>query len=135
MFSSAASGQGVDVGCREDEGRSDPESRQASGGGLADQLAPERGTPDAGDTDQYGFTRRSRAGQERELDEVADGEPANVFPKHDIINAHLVPPLLDVLDLYAVPHDRFFRQTRSEPTAASGKGGEGVARPPVNTAW
>jgi len=59
-----------------------------------------------------------RCGGQRELDEVADGEPANVFPKHDIINAHLVPPLLDVLDFDAVPHDGSFRQPEPKPTAA-----------------
>src|SRR5262249_41741704 len=103
--------QGVDMGRGEGDERPDPKSLHPGRCGLTDQLAAKSRAFDAGDPDQHRLAReRSCAGQERELDEVADGEPANVFPKHDIINAHLVPPLLDVLDLYAVPHDGSFRQ-------------------------
>src|SRR5262245_7237301 len=68
-----------------------------------DQLAAECGTSDAGNPDHKGFERR-RACQERDPDEVADFEPANLSPKLDIINALPASHFLDVLDFHGVLH-------------------------------
>ena len=98
-------GYGVNVGRGEADRRAGPESPQPRRDRPIEQFAAKRPTMNLRDPDDQSLTpERVDARQKGELDEVPDFQPANLFPKLDVVNACLPPHPLDVLDPDRVPH-------------------------------
>jgi hypothetical protein len=80
---------------------------QASRVRLADEFASEGGPPDAGDPDGYGL-KRGRAAQERDPDQIAGPEPADVLMQLNVLDALSAAHRLNILKLHAVAHAQSF---------------------------
>src|SRR5262245_47042088 len=97
---------GVNVVCGEGDGGAGAQGGQARAGRAAGQLAPEGLPANLGDADLERLAReRPRAGQERQLDGVADLKAANLFLEFLILNALAAAHFGDVFNLYRLAHD------------------------------